>query len=172
MALAVLTSSSTLYSQKFDAGIQLNGVHLHKIDEGPVGIGGRFHYNVAPWIGIDAEITHYPENPSGNFGETAGLFGVRGGAAFDRFGIFGKAGAGMIHFGGQYFTDRLTSKTFASSELGGMLEYYPSRRTFLRVELTDLLIYYGNARLFNRPNPDPLGSVHNALSSLGFGFRF
>ena len=168
----LVTLSLSANGQDFEFGIQLTGLHLHKIDEGPVGIGGRLHYELLPLLSSDVEVTHYPENPSGNFGETAALFGVRAGKRFERIGFFAKVRPGLMHFGGAYFTDRLDRKTHFVLDAGGILEYYPNRRTFLRLDFGDTVIYYGAARLFNRPDPDSLGTVHNFQSGIGFGFRF
>ena len=159
-------------AEKYELGIQLTGMHLHKIDEVPFGIGVRFHYNLLPLLASDVELSHYPQNSSGNFGETTALFGVRFGTHLDRLGVFGKARSGWIHFGGGYFDLRLDRKTHAILDTGGMVEYYPSAHTFLRIDASDVVIYYGSARLFNRPNPDPLGTVHNFQPGFGFGFRF
>jgi hypothetical protein len=159
-------------AQSFEIGGQVTGLHLHKIDEAPVGIGVRFHYNLTRLAAVDAELTHYPENPAGNFGETAALAGIRAGKKFSRIGVFAKARAGVMHFGGDYFTQQLNLRTRSIVDIGGIVEYYPSRRTFLRLEAGDTVIYFGAARLFNRPDPDALGTIHNFQPALGFGFRF
>ena len=172
LSLILAGMPAGLYGQRYEAGIQLSGVHLHKIDEGAFGIGGRFHYNVMGFLAADLELTRFPENPAGNFGETALWVGIRAGRHFDRFGTFVKARPGWIHFGGQYFASRLDRKTHFMFDLGGIFEYYPSRRFFLRVEGGDMVIYFGGARLSNRPNPDALGTIHNFQSGAGFGFRF
>ena len=172
VGLCILFSPFPIYAQRYEVGVQLTGVHLHKIDEGAFGIGARFHYNLTPLIASDLEVTHYPENSSGNFGETTVLFGVRAGKRFDRFGAFLKGRPGFIHFGGEYFASRMEPKTHLMFDLGGILEYYPSPHTFVRIEGGDTVIYFGGTRLNNRPNPDPLGTIHNFQSGAGFGFRF
>jgi hypothetical protein len=148
----------------FELGLQLTGVHLHKIDETPFGIGARAVIDISKRIALDAEIDHYPENPSGNFGETAALVGVRSGwRVLDRFGVFAKARAGMMHFGGGFFDQRLVRRTVADIDVGGVLEYYPSPRTVVRVDIGDTILFYGGSAL---------GTVHNFQPALGFGFRF
>src|SRR5437867_11111275 len=119
-------------AQAFEAGIQLTGLHLHKIDETPFGIGGRFHYVFSRLAAADIELTRYPEYRSGNFGETAALAGIRFGRSFERVGIFAKGRPGVIHFGGEYFNLRLDRKTHFTLDAGAVLEYYPNQRTFLR----------------------------------------
>jgi len=168
----VLSFALAARAQKYEVGVQLTGMHLHKIDEAPFGIGARFNYNFSPLVASDVELTHYPENSSGNFGETTALFGIRSGPRIDRVGIFGKFRAGVIHFGGEYFALRLDQKTHPIVDIGGVVEYYPRKNIFLRIDAGDSIIFYGTARLFNRPNPDELGTVHNFQPGFGFGLRF
>jgi hypothetical protein len=158
-------------AQSFEAAVQITGMHLHKIDQAPIGIGARVHYNFRRFAAADMEFTEYPENSSGNFGETAALFGIRAGKRFQRAGFFLKARTGVMHFGGGYFEQRLDQKTHNIADIGGIVEIYPSRRMFLRLDQGDTVIYYGGAHLFNRPNPDPLGTVHHYQTTLGVGFR-
>ncbi len=172
LLLAVFAVPFPGASQAFELGAQLTGMHLHKIDEAPFGVGARFHYNVTPYAAADAEWTKYPQNSSGNFGETAALIGGRAGKRFSRVGLFVKARFGVVHFGGRYFEQRLDRRTHALADIGGILEFYPSRRTFVRIDQGDAIIYYGGAKLFNRANPDALGTVHHYQPGFGFGFRF
>src|ERR1041385_9061835 len=173
-ALSTVVPILTVHAaaQKYETGIQITGLHLHKIDEAPFGIGGRFHYNVTPLVAADLELTHYPENSSGNFGETAALFGIRAGRRFDRIGIFGKGRPGVMHFGGDYFKLRLDQRTHFIMDFGGIVEYYLSKRAFVRLEAGDTTIYYGAAKLFNRINPDALGTVHNFQPEMSVVFIF
>jgi hypothetical protein len=171
-AAAVLAFPVTAAAQKYEVGVQFSGMHLHKIDEAPVGVGVRFGYVVTPILTADAELTHCPENSSGNFGETFALAGGRIGKSFERVGIFGKLRGGVIHFGGDYFTQRLDRTTRSMLDAGGVFEYYPNRRIILRIDLSSAVIYYGDARLFNRPDPDALGTVHNFLPGFGVAVRF
>ena len=152
-------------AQSFEIAGQVTGLHLHKVDETPIGIGARFHYNFHPMLAVDTELTKYSEN-------AAALFGVRAGKRFSRAGFFVKARAGVMHFGGGYFKQRLDARTHAITDIGGILEFYPSPRTFVRIDQGDTIIYYGGAKLFNRPNPDALGTVHNYQPGFGIGFRF
>lgn len=164
--------SVTAFAQTYEIGMPFAGMHLHKIDEAPLGVGARFDYNFLQIAAADLEFIHYPENPAGNFGESTVLIGCRLGKHFDRFGVFGAVRPGVIHFGGTYFAQRLDQKTRPMMNVGGILEYYPSRRTILRINFDDAIIYYGDAHRFNRPSPDTLGTVHNLQPGFGFGYRF
>lgn len=150
-------------SNPVELGVQLTGTHLHKIDQAPVGIGGRFFLNFTEHTSLDAELTRY-------FGETATFLGAKSGLRFDRFGVFGKARVGMWHFGGEFFDFRLQRKTMPAADLGGVIEYYPSARTAIRIDLGDTILFYGSQSLFGITGR--LGTVHNFQPGLGFSFRF
>jgi hypothetical protein len=129
-----------------EIGFGITGTHLHKIDETPVGVYGRFFLNFSRSIALDAEAAKYS-------GKTSVLAGVKVGKRFDRFGAFGKVRAGIWHFDREHF----------SSDIGGVLEYYPSRHTRIRIDVGDTILFYGGTAL---------GTVHNFQPGIGFGYAF
>jgi hypothetical protein len=129
-----------------EIGAGVTGTHLHKIDEAPVGVYGRFFLNFTRNIALDAEAARYP-------GKTSVLVGSKSGARFGRFGVFGKARVGAWYFHRAYF----------AADLGGVLEYYPSRHTTIRIDAGDTILFYGGTAL---------GTVHNFQPAIGFGYRF
>jgi hypothetical protein len=129
-----------------EIGIGVTGTHLHKIDEAPVGVAGRLFLDFNRNTALDAEVTRYS-------GKTSALFGIKSGKRLDRFGIFGKSRFGAWHFQRAYF----------ATDLGGVLEYYPSRHTVIRIDIGDTILFYGGTAL---------GTVHNFQPGMGFGFRF
>jgi hypothetical protein len=129
-----------------EIGTGITGTHLHKIDEAPVGVYGRFFLNLTRSAALDAEITRYP-------GKTSVLAGMKAGKRFDRFGVFGRGRLGTWHFGRAYF----------AADAGGVLEYYPSERTTIRIDLGDTILFYGGTAL---------GTVHNFQPGIGFSYRF
>jgi hypothetical protein len=153
-----------------ELGVQFTGVHLHKLDEAPFGVGARFFLNFTRSAALDSEFTHYPANPSGNFGESSVMAGVKSGWRGDRIGIFAKGRGGFWHFGGSFFDLRLNRKTIPAADLGGVLEYYPSPHTAIRIDLADTILFYGSQSLFGFTGR--LGTVHNFQPGLGFSFRF
>ena len=171
LVTAMLALPYPIFAQKYEMGAVFTGMHLHKIDEGPLGIGARFDYNLAKWIAGEAEAIAFPSNAAGHYGEKTASFGVRAGYRFGRWGVFAKTRPGIIRFDGGY-TGRLDQKTHTTLDAGAVVEYYPSRRTLIRIDISDTIIYYGSANFFNRPNPDRLGTVHNFAPALGFGFRW
>lgn len=161
---------------KFEAGAQMSILRLKEIRENPVGVGGRFHYNFHRSFALDNEVNYFPENPSGNFGETLALFGVRAGKRWDQVGVFAKARAGVIHFGGSFFDLRLSEKTHPAFDVGGVLEYYVGRRVILRFDASDLIVPYGDTTIVTGLLPPiqlmRLGTQHNLHTSVGVAFRF
>jgi hypothetical protein len=129
-----------------EVALGITGTHLHKIDEAPIGVYGRLFLNFTRNAAIDSEVTRYP-------GKTSVLLGMKSGKRFDRFGAFGKARAGLWHF----------DRTYFAADLGGVLEYYPSRHTSIRIDLGDTILFYGGTAL---------GTVHNFQPGIGFGYRF
>jgi hypothetical protein len=129
-----------------EIGMGITGTHLHKIDEAPVGLYGRLFLNFARSTAVDAEVAGYR-------GKASMLFGIKSGKRFDRFGAFGKARAGLWHF----------DRTHFAADLGGVLEYYPSRHTSIRIDLGDTILFYGG---------NDLGTVHNFQPGIGVSYRF
>src|SRR5262245_59073911 len=102
----------TLYGQrKSEVGVQLTGVHLHKIDKTPIGIGGRFSYNLSRNVAVDSELTRYSE-------ATLIVSGIKAGIRSSRFGVFGKARVGMWRFGGMFFEHVLDRRNIPALDLG------------------------------------------------------
>jgi hypothetical protein len=157
-----------------ELGVQFTTISLHEFSEKRPGVGGRFGYNLSSHISLDTEVNHFPENPSGNFGETQALFGVKVGKRFDRIGVFAKARPGVIHFGGGDFSQRLRDKTHLALDLGGVLEYGLSPHIFVRFDLGDTIVAFGGATFLSAVSPGPtrLGTIHNLQVSIGLGIRF
>lgn len=181
------------------------GVHFTSLslgtDRTEAGLGTRFTYNLTKSFAVEAEGNLLPHNSRfGDFrngGRAAeGLFGVKVGKRYERFGIFGKARPGVISFtrgqGGfvqtgtgsaASFTFETRRATHFATDLGGVLEFYPSRRIVARFDAGDTIIRYGRST-FNAlsidgsgvttilPLPVPAQTTHNFQFTAGVGFRF
>lgn len=148
------------------------------------GFGGRLTWNLTNNIGLEGEVNFFPKERN-NFAEPLyinsrrlqGLFGVKAGARGDRMGIFGKARPGFMHFGEGRPDPRIQTfaavpSSFSTTEfaldLGGVLEFYPSRHTALRFDLGDTMIGYRRGEVSGRPGL----TTHNLQLSVGAAFRF
>ena len=165
-----------------------------------LGFGGRFTYNLTNTIAIEAEGNFFPNTkdfqdlsvPGGSVFQAQ--FGVKAGKRFSKIGIFGKARPGFVRFSeasrmtgtttitfnNQQFTHglfTLGSETDFSMDLGGVVEFYPSRRIVTRVDFGDTIIRYGvyqrESFILSVPFVQrPAETKHNFQFSAGIGFRF
>ncbi len=177
----------------------------------PPGFGGRFTYNLTNNIAFEAEVDFFQGHRE-NFGiphghMTQGQFGVKAGKRFTKLGFFGKARPGFVRFNRvSKFSGSRTivfinmygaevhqeipefgydEETYSSVDVGGVVEFYPSRRLTLRFDAGDTVIRYGVVResardvcvisapycpanVFERP-PE---TRHNLQLSVGVGVRF
>jgi hypothetical protein len=163
------------------------------------GFGGRFGYNFSKYFALEAEGNFFPRDRHVEGGrKIQGVFGVKAGKRFEKFGVFAKVRPGFIRFekgdyvfvgGPAVFPPLLSSfrpvaRTNFAVDLGGIVELYPSKRTIIRFDAGDTIIRLGarNVAAFQVNAPSPaFGSVvlpmfaqttHNFQGSVGFGFRF
>lgn len=171
-------------------------------DRGPVtdlGLGGRVTYNLTRNLAVEAEgnfFTHEHENfrsgPSGHIYQ--GQFGAKIGKRFEHFGVFGKVRPGFVGFTqvfqlaathtgvffGRPFTFgefRLGHKEYFSTDVGGVLEFYVSRRVMTRMDFGDTIIHYSESQTegFSVSQAivrKPPETRHNFQFNAGVGFRF
>ena len=169
---------------------------VHPAYTSEVGLGGRLGVNVTKSIGVEAEANIFPENkqrdkrigvpitvfePGGRKFQM--LFGPKIGYRFRKLGVFGKVRPGFIRLDRFEAVDAVFSTpnglailsstrnglTFFNIDIGGVFEYYPSRRTILRFDAGDTIIRYGAQE---PKDINPSITRHNLQISVGFGFRF
>ena len=195
-----------LYSQaeetpKYEVGAQFTSLTLsgRGDDRTEPGIGARFTYNLTDSFALEAVGNLFPRkctscNPENNGRIAEGLFGVKAGKRFERFGLFGKARPGFVSFrdvalnfastGGSTFSTEEESQTNFAMDVGGVLEFYPSRRIVLRFYGGDTIIRYPRRSFTSTTffpgtmNPEivpvitPADTRHNFQFSAGVGVRF
>ena len=168
--------------------------------EAHYGFGGRFGYNISKYFTLEAEGNFFPRDRDFDGGrKIQGLFGVKAGKRFEKFGVFGKARPGFVRFkrGNYVFGTvgcptvfppplaclRPVARTNFAIDLGGVVEFYPSKRTIVRFDAGDTIgrVPVQNLALFFPPPPTAVPFVvfpespqirHNFQGSVGFGFRF
>jgi len=160
------------------------------------GIGGRFTYNLTRHVALEAETNIFsrPEFDGFDGDDTIvqGQFGVKAGKRFKKFGLFAKARPGFISVGDILFATTTTiningqptvvptldtrRQNFFTMDVGGVLEFYPSRRILVRFDAGDTMINTGDVRtvpLFLPPTAPPQQrTTHNFQFSSGVAFRF
>jgi hypothetical protein len=161
-----------------------------------VGGGGRFTYNLKRYLALEAELNLFPRNfrkfttnfTGGRMIE--GLVGVKAGIRRNKFGVFGKFRPGLESSGGAevprflngdgpdrqnpFGFERVRATQFAL-DVGGVFEFYPTRRTIIRFDAGDTIVRYPGVEF----TIFPAGSrvlqtvhTHRPQFSLGFGVRF
>jgi hypothetical protein len=194
---------------KVEVGIQFTSITKPGFNNGVTepGFGGRFTFNLNRSVALEAVGNFFPHKcrfcgrgpvAGDNSGTLAqGLFGVKAGKRFEKWGIFAKGRTGLVSFsqgdsryvqtgtGGvfpfEFQQKRLTNLAF---DLGGVLEFYPSRRIVTRFEAGDTLIHYGQRQTsfvsfdpstgasFLVPFTTRAETRHNFQFAAGVGWRF
>ena len=161
------------------------------------GVGGRITYNLTRRIAVESELNFFPNKNIFQFlGEgraVQGQFGIKLGKRFKKFGVFAKARPGFLSVGKVFFHEpgatlatpygftipnaRIARQTYFTTDVGAVLEFYPSDRTLVRFDAGDTIVRYGKS--FEEINFDPsqLATVpvrikHNFQFTAGVGFRF
>ena len=201
LLLTVITFASVAVAQstkdKIEIGVQTTALTLVQpdfsaFDETKLGIGGRFTFNFNRSIAAEAEINFLPQK---QFALTAdgnaiqAQFGVKAGKRFEKFGIFGKVRPGFLSvdragsyipgasFNGPepFFT--IERRAFFTIDAGGVLEFYPSKRTVVRFDAGDTVIRhparYGQLDFFDTIVKliRPAKYNHNFQFTAGVSFR-
>ncbi len=193
-------------ARKFEVAAQFASLNIDHSSRTAPGLGTRLTYNVVPNIALEAELNHFPEPNQGTsrLGSgriTQGLFGLKAGKRFETFGVFGKVRPGLVSFGqtilgSRFENGRFTSisgrTTHSALDVGGVVEFYPSRRLVTRFDIGDTIIRHPcPTPTFPFPtegdlfNPCPLGPLttiapppkqylteHNFQFNSSVGFRF
>jgi len=160
------------------------------------GLGGRLGLNITKHVAIEAEATFFPDDKTSNpiigvpllISEPGGrkfqaVAGPKIGYRGSRFGVFGKLRLGFIRFdryealtqlgppGDAFFavSEIRRGVGFLNVDVGGVFEYYPTKRTIFRVDVGDTIIRY---RSLEPENINPSLTRHNLQVNVGFGFRF
>jgi outer membrane protein with beta-barrel domain len=160
------------------------------------GIGGRLTYNFNKFLAAEATVNYFPDSridpvffralPEGKIYQ--GQFGVKAGKRFDRVGIFAKARPGFVGFTEAnqlvnstppitFTSFRVEKETYFSMDVGGVVEFYPSRNTVIRIDAGDTIIRYGTFRTAGFIQSQPVlergpQTRHNFQLVTGFGLRF
>jgi hypothetical protein len=161
-----------------------------------LGFGARVNYNFTKNVAVEAEANFFPQDKRPNYvigvpiriREPGGrkfqaVFGPKIGIRKNKFGVFAKARPGFIILGRYAVVEEFGStpqsnfaiisrkfnQTFLAADVGGVIEYYPSRRTVVRFDVGDTIIRY-DAK--GAANINPSVTRHNLQFSTGFGFRF
>ena len=137
-------------------------------------------FNLTKYLALEGELNYFPSAGFNNARSFQGQFGVKSGLRFDRFGVFGKVRPGFIDTKYDFrvfclsapcppglvcitapcFPDTFTvANTDLSLDVGGVLEFYPSKLVTVRFDVGDTVVNRSFA-------------THNLQLGAGVGFRF
>ena len=191
---------------KFEVGADFSTITFGQ-GQTELGLGGRLTYNLNKHVALEGAGYFFPRKcqfcARGNDGQiTEGLFGVKVGKRFERWGIFGKVRPGVISFsqgklnlvptagipptglGAFPFDFEFKRLTTLAVDVGGVVEFYPSKRIVTRLDFGDTIIHYGprriNSAVFDSttntyvlmPFTVPSQTRGSLQFSVGVGFRF
>lgn len=190
---------------RYEVGVQFSSLSINEPNSSlyrtEPGFGGRFTVNLTDSFAVEAETNFYPnQSVLGNTGTAgrafSGLFGAKIGKRYNRFGIYGKARPGFVSFSeGRIssvasFTPS-TSVIFTppgrithfATDIGSVLEFYPSRHIVTRFDLGDTIIRYRTQTFDNligtfgnpptiQPVTIPGSTKNNFQFNAGIGYRF
>ena len=180
---------------KIEIGVQSTSLTVFPpdlaFDDTKGGVGGRVTYNFNQSIAAEAEINFFPQRQvifESDGSSIQAQFGVKIGKRFEKFGVFGKVRPGFISAdrvfsfvpGAQVpsfpSNVRIERETFFTTDFGGVLELYPSRRLVVRFDAGDTAIRHPERFLpidFGGPlvRVRPAKFSHNFQLTAGVGFR-
>jgi hypothetical protein len=164
------------------------------------GFGGRFGYRVSKYFTLEAEGNFFPHDGVLDAGrKIQGFFGVKAGKRFEKMGVFAKARPGFVRYSrGDYREPggpcvavfpqpigcfQALGKARFAADLGGVFEYYPTKRTIIRFDAGDTIVRLParNIAAFQTNTgsvlslvviPAPAETRNHFQASAGFGFRF
>jgi hypothetical protein len=184
LSLLTLFLHDTVIAQqevpKYEVGAQFSVIGRRVGGATSIGGGGRLTFNLTRYLALEGEFNSFPSVGSNDVRRFQSQFGVKSGWRFDRVGVFGKLRPGFINtrFNAQTLCVQpvclpngvcvqvpvpcgvsAITDTGLSLDVGGCLEFYPSKRITVRLDLGDTI--------GNRPF-----ATHNLQLSTGIGFRF
>lgn len=201
LTLVLLIASGDVKAQtasKVEVGAQFTSLTLVPNDYNnytEAGFGGRVTYNINDNMAVEGEANFFPnKNVFGYLGEGRAFqaqFGVKAGKRYKKFGVFAKARPGFLTIG-DVFTFRpgsfqtlfgftsvkgeFTRATHFTTDLGGVLEFYPSRKTVVRFDAGDTLLRFGphyepDLNTYQQLVKQPSRIKHTLQITAGVGFR-
>jgi hypothetical protein len=160
------------------------------------GFGGRFTVNLTDHLGLEAETVFFPNRGFSAERRASGravqsLFGVKAGQRWEKWGVFAKGRPGLISFSagrevfvldsaGNFVSSHFERATHFAFDVGGVLEFYPTRHIVTRFDAGDTIIRYGRQTITFPGFPpfppttftDPVATRHNFQFNAGIGYRF
>lgn len=204
ISLLLLTQSNSFAQSqdlpKFEVGGEFSSLARDSFETRmEPGVGARFTFNLNRSVAFETAGYFYPQKcfscrNGGNMSQF--VAGVKAGKRFEKWGIFGKARPGLVSFSrGEFnplpivtgplpFQVEINRVNSFAADLGGVVEFYPTKRIVTRFDAGDTIIHFGsrttNGIAFDQttqsvtfiPITQPARTTHNFQFTAGVGFRF
>jgi hypothetical protein len=175
---------------RFELGGQVTWATSSQFDATDIGFGGRFSWNPIGLVGLESELSFYPQDftDSQPFSgaRLEGLFGATIGPVVGALRPFAKVRGGFLNvreasrpfaciliFPPPLACQLGAGSTLPAFDIGGGLELFPSRRTFVRVDVGDRILKYpGTVLDANGVVRSDSFSSHDFRFAAGAGVRF
>src|SRR5215475_13202142 len=166
---------------KFEVSAQFSVIGRRVGGATSIGGGSRLTFNLTRYLALEGESNYFPAAGFNDVRRFQGQFGVKSGLRFNRFGVFGKVRPGFINtkynvlllcaqpvcppnsvcipiFPTVCSTIKITDTGF-SMDVGGIMEFYPSKRITVRFDVGDTIVNHQFA-------------THNLQLNASIKFRF
>ena len=169
---------------RFELGVSAGLMHLP--DNNNFGVGGRAVFNFNSFFSLEGEGNFFFNNapPKLFSGGQAveGLFGPKMGLRIGDIGFFAKVRPGVISFSNTIqgitvnptlpfsFSVQTGRLTEPALDIGGVIEFYPSRHWAWRTDIGDTAIFYQSSSFLGIRVPGT--SKSNFQFNTGFQYRF
>ena len=160
---------TTLIALALSLGVHGTSLWLRPLGEGAVGGGVHASVDIGR-LGIEAEYSVFPEDPSGYFGERLWMAGVRARVSGP---VYLHARAGRIRFEGDFLANRLSADRHRAYDVGVTYERSFGRHALGRIGVADVIIPFGDTTFIGlHGRPERLGTKHNMKLVAGMSLRF
>lgn len=165
------------------------GLFSSDVPTSDTAFGGRFGINLTRHVAFEAEVNFFPHERGAALNSGGRLvqarFGPKIGKRFGKFGFFGKVRPGFLSFSAVQTTvgvlDRgferfpileTRRRNFFSLDVGGVVEFYPTKRVLARFDIGDTIVYQGEDPQVSRFPGSWSQFAHKFQFSSGIAFRF
>ena len=191
--LAGIPAARAQDSPRLALGAHLATVQVDEFDARDTGFGARLTWSPLDLLGVDAEVTFFPDEFPGGDDRRAfsrrrveALFGVTLGPRLGWIRPFALGRAGVVRYDEAsgplaciaIFPPPLScvlaaGDTLPAFDVGGGIALFPSRRTFVRVDVSDRIVRYpGPAYDGNLQRRDGDFTRHEPRVAVAAGVRF
>lgn len=162
----------------FSFGVHFAGLRVNQLKEGAAGLGVRTAYDIPLKYGLivspEVEFNYFPQNPSGNFGESQLLAGAKAGVRRGQIGLFGKVRPGFLRLpsDGDFGARNHGGATNFALDTGVVMEYWPRQQVALRFDVGDTMVRFPSAVNTGVGAPAQPSVTHNMQFAMGVMFHF